>query len=146
MFRKKMAGSKDRNLSTGKTPTVSSWNQTRVLYLTAYNSLFVVLWSWILFNAIRNSTKEKHELFLATEPRARWTQTAALVEVLHAALGRHYSHHRPIQNQLKDTKYLLSYYNHKQLKKKERKKETLIHLQESSHPQSAPQLSKSSPA
>ena len=61
--------------------------QPRTLYLTAYNVLFASLWASVFARAISNLSNSKTELFIATEPQARWIQTASLIEVLHAAFG-----------------------------------------------------------
>lgn len=61
--------------------------QPRTLYLTAYNILFASLWASVFVRAISHLSDSKTELFTATEPQARWIQTASLIEVLHAAFG-----------------------------------------------------------
>jgi very-long-chain (3R)-3-hydroxyacyl-CoA dehydratase len=66
-------------------PAISS--QPRTIYLTAYNILFASLWASVFVRAISSAQNGKFELFNATEPYARWIQTASLVEVLHAAFG-----------------------------------------------------------
>jgi very-long-chain (3R)-3-hydroxyacyl-CoA dehydratase len=65
----------------------SSWTQPRILYLTAYNVVFTTLWFSAFLNAIFHAGDGKLELFTATEPSARWIQTATLIEVLHSAFG-----------------------------------------------------------
>jgi very-long-chain (3R)-3-hydroxyacyl-CoA dehydratase len=65
----------------------AAWHQPRMLYLTAYNILFASLWASVFFKAISHARHGKTELFAATEPQARWIQTASLIEVLHAAFG-----------------------------------------------------------
>lgn len=67
------------------TPAVT-W-QFRTIYLTAYNVLFASLWASVFVRAVSNARNSKFELFDATEPYARWIQTASLIEVLHAAFG-----------------------------------------------------------
>ncbi|KAI4692408.1 hypothetical protein J4E81_006822 [Alternaria sp. BMP 2799] len=67
------------------TPAVT-W-QPRTIYLTAYNVLFASLWASVFVRAVSNARNSKFELFDATEPYARWIQTASLIEVLHAAFG-----------------------------------------------------------
>ncbi|KAF1942872.1 PTPLA-domain-containing protein [Clathrospora elynae] len=63
------------------------WHQPRMLYLTACNILFASLWASVFFKAISHARDVKTGLFTATEPHARWIQTASLVEILHAAFG-----------------------------------------------------------
>ena len=62
-------------------------SQPRTIYLTAYNVLFASLWASVFVRAMSNARNGKFELFDATEPYARWIQTASLIEVLHAAFG-----------------------------------------------------------
>jgi very-long-chain (3R)-3-hydroxyacyl-CoA dehydratase len=62
--------------------------QPRVVYLTAYNLLFAALWVSVGVSAISHVGRGKFVLFEAVEPRARWVQTATLIEVVHAAIGR----------------------------------------------------------
>ena len=62
-------------------------SQPRTIYLTAYNVLFASLWASVFVRAISNVQNGKFELFDATEPYARWIQTASLIEVFHAAFG-----------------------------------------------------------
>jgi very-long-chain (3R)-3-hydroxyacyl-CoA dehydratase len=79
--------SKREEPGTAKKPTVSASSHPRTLYLTAYNILFASLWASVFFKAISNARNSKTQLFNATEPHARWIQTASLIEVLHAAFG-----------------------------------------------------------
>jgi hypothetical protein len=69
------------------TATSGTWHGPRLLYLTAYNILFASLWALVFLEAISHTSDGKIELFAATEPHARWIQTASLIEVLHAAFG-----------------------------------------------------------
>ncbi|KAF2821468.1 PTPLA-domain-containing protein [Ophiobolus disseminans] len=59
----------------------------RKLYLTLYNILFATLWSTIVITTLSTAPKGKAAVFAATEAKARWIQTATLIEVLHAATG-----------------------------------------------------------
>ncbi|KAH7344347.1 tyrosine phosphatase-like protein [Pyrenochaeta sp. MPI-SDFR-AT-0127] len=61
--------------------------QPRILYLTAYNVVFALLWISVFLSAVFHALDSKPKLFAATEPQARWVQTISLVEVLHAAIG-----------------------------------------------------------
>ena len=61
--------------------------QPRTIYLTAYNILFASLWAWVFVRAMSGAPRGRIWLFHATEAYARWIQTAALIEVLHAAFG-----------------------------------------------------------
>ncbi|KAJ4343712.1 hypothetical protein N0V95_006542 [Ascochyta clinopodiicola] len=67
----------------------ASWSQPRTLYLTAYNLLFATLWVSVGITATNHAASGKFVLFEAVEPRARWIQTLTLIEVVHAAVGRH---------------------------------------------------------
>jgi very-long-chain (3R)-3-hydroxyacyl-CoA dehydratase len=74
-----------RNSTPQMTP---QWRQPRTLYLTLYNTLFLALWSSIFIRTISHVPLSKTQLFAATEPQARWTQTLSLIEVLHSATGK----------------------------------------------------------
>ena len=65
-----------------------SQQQSRILYLTVYNTLFASLWAIVLVKVIHHAPKGKTELFIATESFTRWIQTASFIEVMHAATGR----------------------------------------------------------
>ena len=58
------------------------------LYLTLYNSLNAALWGRILVSTLTTSTSS---LYPSIEPWARGTQSLAIAEILHAALGTYYS-------------------------------------------------------
>lgn len=63
-------------------------SQIRLIYLTSYNLVFASLWASIFIRATSHAlTSSRIDLFRATEPHARWIQTASLIEVLHAACG-----------------------------------------------------------
>lgn len=61
----------------------------RTLYLTLYNALLFTLWLTTLFQllALLPSHPSPRTIFTLISPLARWTQTLALLEVLHSALG-----------------------------------------------------------
>jgi very-long-chain (3R)-3-hydroxyacyl-CoA dehydratase len=87
-----MGQAAERHKQSGRTTksataTSGTWHGPRMLYLTAYNILFASLWASVFFKAISHASDGKTELFVATEPHARWIQTASLIEVLHAAFG-----------------------------------------------------------
>jgi hypothetical protein len=65
----------------------------RKLYLTTCNILFASLWASVFVKAFTNAQYGKSKLFAATEPQARWIQTASLIEVVHAATGNHFYNH-----------------------------------------------------
>ncbi|CAI6333746.1 unnamed protein product [Periconia digitata] len=73
--------------SRTKNVPVSTGMSLRIIYLTAYNFLFAALWASVFIQTISYASLGKSKLFAATEPLARWIQTASLVEVLHAAFG-----------------------------------------------------------
>lgn len=54
------------------------------LYLTLYNALSAALWARILVSTLTTSPSS---LYPYIEPWARDTQSLAIVEILHAALG-----------------------------------------------------------
>jgi hypothetical protein len=94
MKQEPMGGTNERPNQRGRTtestaaPAVSgTWHGPRMLYLTAYNILFASLWASVFVKTISHASGDKIELFAATEPFARWIQTASLIEVLHAAFG-----------------------------------------------------------
>jgi hypothetical protein len=74
-------------ITKSATATSGTWHGPRLLYLTGYNILFASLWASVFFRAISHTSDGKIGLFAATEPHARWIQTASLIEVLHAAFG-----------------------------------------------------------
>lgn len=63
----------------------------RTLYLTLYNTLLLALWLTTLINlltlALSSPTPTTQTIFTTISPLARWTQTLALLEVVHSALG-----------------------------------------------------------
>jgi hypothetical protein len=60
----------------------------RKLYLTGFNLVFACLWVSVFVDAVSNARHGKVQRFLGTEERARWVQTAALIEIVHSATGR----------------------------------------------------------
>ena len=65
----------------------AAWHSPRKSYLTLYNVIFTVLWLSVFITTLSHALKSKITLFTATESRARWIQTATLIEVLHSATG-----------------------------------------------------------
>ena len=65
----------------------AAWHSPRKSYLIVYNVIFALLWLSVFITTLSHALKSKITLFTATEPRARWIQTATLIEVLHAATG-----------------------------------------------------------
>lgn len=59
------------------------------LYLLAYNTLNTLLWLYILITTLTlsTSTSASPSLYTTVEPSARWTQSVAIAEIIHAALG-----------------------------------------------------------
>ena len=53
-------------------------------YLVLYNALGAALWARVLLSTL---TTEPASLYSSIEPWARGTQTLAIAEILHAALG-----------------------------------------------------------
>jgi hypothetical protein len=83
-----MAQTQNRDAKRPQAPT-----SPRTLYLTLYNLTFALLWSSILLTTLFAIPNGKLAVFDATSTRARWIQTASLVEVLHAATGTIFPHH-----------------------------------------------------
>jgi very-long-chain (3R)-3-hydroxyacyl-CoA dehydratase len=73
------------NQPKGNMPT--SATSPRKVYLTAYNLLFSTLWTSLLVTSVTQLSEGKYHLFNTTAVPARWIQTAALIEVVHAATG-----------------------------------------------------------
>lgn len=71
------------NMATQRPPP----SRTRLVYLTTYNLIFASLWAYVFVNTVSHASSSPPTLFRATEPQARWIQTASLIEVLHAAFG-----------------------------------------------------------
>ncbi|KAL4741604.1 tyrosine phosphatase-like protein [Aspergillus similis] len=62
------------------------------IYLLLYNSINALLWLRILITVLRTYFQDLNAVSLPTfytavEPQARWTQTLAVAEILHAATG-----------------------------------------------------------
>lgn len=55
-------------------------------YLVLYNSVNAFLWLRILLTIL--TTHSDPALYTTLEPQARWVQTLAVVEILHAATGK----------------------------------------------------------
>ncbi|RDW86445.1 putative membrane protein [Aspergillus mulundensis] len=58
-------------------------------YLLLYNAISALLWLRILLTVLTAyfNSNSLPTLYTALEPQARWTQTLAVVEILHAATG-----------------------------------------------------------
>ncbi|KAL4800432.1 tyrosine phosphatase-like protein [Aspergillus venezuelensis] len=64
-------------------------------YLLFYNALSAILWlrilttilSYVVSSNSSSSTSAPESIYAAIEPQARWTQTLAVVEILHSATG-----------------------------------------------------------
>ncbi|KAL4969680.1 putative membrane protein [Aspergillus stella-maris] len=62
-------------------------------YLLCYNALSAILWLRILLTILSSvfspnaSTSTSEAIYAAIEPQARWTQTLAIIEILHSATG-----------------------------------------------------------
>jgi very-long-chain (3R)-3-hydroxyacyl-CoA dehydratase len=67
---------------------------TKTTYLLLYNTLSSTLWLRILLSVIA-AILSSNNVYPHLEPQTRWTQTLAIVEILHAATGL--SHFHPHQ-------------------------------------------------
>lgn len=56
-------------------------------YLILYNSVNAFLWLRILLTIVTSHSDPA--LYATLEPQARWVQTLAVVEILHAATGKY---------------------------------------------------------
>ena len=56
----------------------------RQYYLTAYNALQAALWATVFIRTLLGLVHSQADLVAQVEPLARWTQTLALLDVLHA--------------------------------------------------------------
>ncbi|CAK7262761.1 hypothetical protein SEPCBS57363_000208 [Sporothrix epigloea] len=75
----------DKNIP-GTTPVRPS--QAKLLYLTVYNFASAVLWLTVLGRTVGATFLRGHEFVpLAVGSFVRWTQTLALLEVVHSLLG-----------------------------------------------------------
>ena len=70
-----------------ESPPQSSLSKT---YLLLYNATCAALWLHILINTIRTliSTPNITAVYTTVEPWVRYTQTLAVVEILHAATSK----------------------------------------------------------
>lgn len=62
------------------------------VYLLLYNSINALLWLRILITVLRTYSQNLDvislpALYTVLEPQVRWTQTLAVAEILHAAIG-----------------------------------------------------------
>lgn len=59
------------------------------LYLLAYNTINTLLWLYILLTtlSLSTSTSASPSLYTTLESSTRWTQSLAIADILHAALG-----------------------------------------------------------
>jgi hypothetical protein len=69
--------------------SVASKTSPKTKYLIAYNAVSTLLWLAILNRVVTTTVTEQRSdvLYKTTGDFARWTQTVALLEILHAALG-----------------------------------------------------------
>ncbi|KAL4772123.1 tyrosine phosphatase-like protein [Aspergillus nidulans var. acristatus] len=71
---------------------MASQSPTARIYLLLYNSINALLWLRILITVLRAYSQNPNAislptLYTAVEPQVRWTQTLAVAEILHAAIG-----------------------------------------------------------
>ncbi len=68
------------NMPSAQSPAVKG-------YLVLYNSINAFLWLRILLTILTSYSDPA--LYTTLEPQARWVQTLAVVEILHAATGKY---------------------------------------------------------
>jgi very-long-chain (3R)-3-hydroxyacyl-CoA dehydratase len=69
-------------------PTVKSASPVKTTYLVLYNFLSAIAWATVLGRTVSiNALRGPEFVFLVVGEWTRWTQTAALLEVVHAAVG-----------------------------------------------------------
>ncbi|PWY72866.1 PTPLA-domain-containing protein [Aspergillus eucalypticola CBS 122712] len=59
----------------------------RTTYLATYNTINALLWLYIFSSIILSPFQSPQTIYVTLEPWTRWTQTIAILEILHAALG-----------------------------------------------------------
>lgn len=71
----------------------------RTSYLVVYNTINALLWVYIFSSIVLSPFQSPQTTYATLEPWTRWTQTIAILEILHAALGKsslisYNSHHQ----------------------------------------------------
>ncbi|KAL4928449.1 putative membrane protein [Aspergillus undulatus] len=76
-------------LNTPKVKTIMPPSQSTParIYLLLYNSISALLWLRILVTVLSSTSDTPESVYTILEPQARWTQTLAVVEILHSATG-----------------------------------------------------------
>ncbi|KAL7651209.1 hypothetical protein ACMYSQ_010947 [Aspergillus niger] len=59
----------------------------RTTYLVTYNSINALLWLYIFSSIVVSPFQSPQTTYSTLEPWTRWTQTIAILEILHASLG-----------------------------------------------------------
>ncbi|RDH34536.1 tyrosine phosphatase-like protein [Aspergillus welwitschiae] len=59
----------------------------RTIYLVTYNSINALLWLYIFSSIVVSPFQSPQTTYATLEPWTRWTQTIAILEILHASLG-----------------------------------------------------------
>ena len=82
---------------TPKTAGNSRTSGEQLYYLLAYNLISAALWLRILLGVVKTvvlagyhheTTSICEQTYEKVEPWTRWTQTLALIEIIHAAFGK----------------------------------------------------------
>ncbi|GKZ75730.1 hypothetical protein AnigIFM56816_000389 [Aspergillus niger] len=60
----------------------------RTTYLVTYNSINALLWLYIFSSIVVSPFQSPQTTYSTLEPWTRWTQTIAILEILHASLGK----------------------------------------------------------
>lgn len=72
------------------TSAVATMPSPKTQYLLAYNFLSAILWSFLLLRILTLlPTSSPSQIYTHIGSYTRWTQTLALAEILHSALGLH---------------------------------------------------------
>ncbi|KAF2214038.1 hypothetical protein CERZMDRAFT_38044 [Cercospora zeae-maydis SCOH1-5] len=68
-------------------PPSRSISTSRKAYLTAYNTVFSLLWLYVLGSTLKALPGGRLHVFSVVERDARWVQTLSLLDVVHSATG-----------------------------------------------------------
>ncbi|OOF96629.1 hypothetical protein ASPCADRAFT_396178 [Aspergillus carbonarius ITEM 5010] len=70
----------------------------KTTYLLTYNTINTLLWFRILVPILLTPLQSPQTTYTTLEPWARWTQTLAILEILHAATGKKPTNLTPTKN------------------------------------------------
>lgn len=78
---------------TTSLPQSDNMPSLRTTYLVTYNTINALLWLYIFSSIILSPFQSPQTTYATLEPWTRWTQTIAILEILHAALGKPSPYH-----------------------------------------------------